>query len=192
MKFDNGPHLQKFFDNTHCVRSKFLARRIIQTDLESQNFDDKCTSLQDYETKIVIYKNHVIEKDLDGHCDETEEPQNQGPQNQDPPETIKPKIKFGPLSTIKAGYIDEIIKNLDDYLPENQLGLFEIFNNQKWGSQIPIRELKVTSEEKLKELCKLYGINYENTIFDSWISLLNQIEQETYPYCHIHESTPAR
>ena len=145
LKIENGPELKKFLENCHCVRSKIAANRIIAVELQYQQFDDRCKNLEEFESMIVVYKNHIIEKNnLVMH------------------QSGRTKKKYDPLSSFKNDYLDMIITNLDSYIPEEMLNAFTIFDNQNWGSKIPIQP---DAETKLKSLSHYYGIEYEDAIF---------------------------
>ena len=172
LKANYGPNLQSFLDHTHCVNSKIEAQRILAQDLQYQQYDvDKCKSLSEYETSpVVVYQNHIIEK----------------------PKTAIQKEKYDPLSSIREGYLDTIIENLENWLPSKMLHSFDVFDNRQWSQDIPIQEQQTGSETKLKQLCEFFGIEYEESIFASWISLLTEIQEDVYPFCYIRSNMPAR
>ena len=100
--------------------------------------------------------------------------------------------KFDALSTMKDQYIDKVLESLEKYLPQQQLRLFDLFNNRNWNTEIPLVEQQTNAKYKLERLCHLYGMVYENAIYESWIALLQEIYDEGYPFCVIHDSPPAR
>ena len=144
------------------------------SDLSPQQSQDSCKSLRDFESKVVVYKNVIIEKN-----------------NLVAQQVGRQKKKYDPLSLFKDQYLNEILENIDKYLPEEKLETFSIMDNRDWGTEVPIVKILAESEAKLKELCTMFGIVYEPAVFDSWKNLLEKIKEDTFPYCYIHSSMPA-
>ena len=159
----------EFLAKTYCVPNKPAAKRIMQQ--SSQQSQDECKSLTDFETMTVVYENTIIEKNnlavIHGG-----------------------RKKYEPLSTFKDAYLDQILENIDKYLPQGKLDTFSIFDNREWGEDLPVAEILAESEAKLKELSTMYGIAYEPAILYSWQVLLEKIKEDGYTFCSIRNSMP--
>ena len=187
LKVNLGSHLNSFLKETHCVADVQAAESIMQVDLASQQFHDSCKSLEELESRTVVYKNVIIE-------DNGLMAQVGKKQSKKFVSLTSEVVKQTPVlqhTTFKNAYLDEILKNINDFLPAGKLDSFSIFDNRDWGSEVPISKLRAESEAKLKDLSTTFGIGYESAIFESWMEVLENIKEEVYPYCYMRRSMPA-
>ena len=62
LKTTNGPQLTQFLSECHCVDNFEQVDEIMKIPLEKTNFDtDGCKTLEEYESKIVVYKNMLVD-----------------------------------------------------------------------------------------------------------------------------------
>ena len=160
LKQNNGHHLTSFLQNCHCVKTKLEANNIISQNIQPTG----CNSIQEFEEMFVVYKKNLIEKTNFQFV------------------IKKSKTKYDPLSTIRDGYLDAILANLESYMPTNILDTFSVFDNTKWGSEIPIQE---DAGSKLKKLSEFYGLEYDTVVHDSWNLLIHELRAESYPYWYL-------
>ena len=138
LKTSNGPHLTKLLSQCHCLDEMHQAEAIVRTPMNKQVFDtDRCQSVEEYASKIVVYKNQIL---LDNEDEPSEEIVKKGrkkkgsttttPQSTTSPPTTTTKgsqLQFSHLTKIRTLYIDEIIRLLDHHFPRRLLLDFDVF-----------------------------------------------------------------
>ena len=181
-------HMMKLLDNSHCVASLEAANAIVaQT---NPSFNDKCTSITEFENNFVVYKGILLEKNDIKVAVPKGYTMAESPQECGETKTTM-KIEFQSLSNIKVMYMDQIINNLEDYIPIQQLEFYELLNQKTWVRGAPILTQQPKTEKYLQELCKFYNIQYTNVILQSWLDLVKSIFNSKFPWCLIEKDKPS-
>lgn len=139
LEHQNGPQLTQFLSECHCVENFQQVDNILKTPLEKQAFDtDGCKNLEDYDSKIVVYKNvmlvdNIDEPILEVHARKRAGRKKKGSTSTTSTTTSKPtttmglQLKFSHLGKIRSLYVQEILKLLDQHFPRDLLKDFDVF-----------------------------------------------------------------
>ena len=171
LKTTNGEHITKFLLETHCFATEELAEEYVnsKTPLKEQDFSDKCTSIDDYENKHVVYKNHLLGTIPVPGATEF----------------------YETLSSVRQEYLKDIIDNLNELFPLDFLQDLDIFDNREWKEVADVEEQFSDGKQKLANLCQFYGLTYTDDVYQSFIDLVKDLFQKETPWCEIKQSYPS-
>lgn len=92
---------------------------------------------------------------------------------------------------LRIPYLTTVLENLESYFPMDTLTNIDLLDQRFWDEN-DIWHAHIQSKEKLKNLCKFFGLKFTELVFASWMKLLDEIQKENTLWCQTMESPPQK